>query len=198
KRTRTTLRVSAENIKNYTYLINRAIRREGMEEKWLSGPMVEQNSGNIQVFTAQLKQNLKLGILHWDNEVTYQTTSNADILPLPKLNIYSNLYLNFNLVKNVLRMQLGGDVRYFTKYYAPDYCPSVQQFYVQNPEQRINIGNYPIINTYVNAEWKRTRIYVQVFSHINQGKGNRNYFLAPHYPINPSAIKIGISWSFYN
>lgn len=198
KRTGTTLLVSAENIKNYTYLNNLAQLASGSEDKWLNAAAVAQHSDNIQVLTAQVKQNFKFGILHWDNEVTYQTTSEADILPLPKFNIYSNLYLNFNLVKDVLRMQLGGDVRYFTKYYAPDYCPGMQHFFLQNPENRMELGNYPIINTYVNAEWKRTRIYLQVFSHLNQGKGSRNYFLTPHYPINPSVIKIGISWSFYD
>lgn len=198
KRTGTTIRISAENIKNYTYLNNLAQAVPGSSEKWLNAASVAQNSGNIQVMTAQLTQNFKFGIVHWDNEVTYQTTSDIDILPLPKLNVYSNLYLSFPLVKDVLRMQLGGDVRYFTKYYAPDYTPGLQQYLLQNPDNRVEIGNYPIINTYVNAEWKRTRIYLQVFSHLNQGKGTRNYFLVPHYPINPSVIKIGISWSFYD
>ena len=25
-----------------------------------------------------------------------------------------------------------------------------------------------------------------------------NYFLAPHYPINPRVLKFGLSWNFYD
>lgn len=56
---------------------------------------VRQHSGNIQIFSATLRQNFKLGILHLDNEITYQKTSNQDILPLPELVLYHNLYLKF-------------------------------------------------------------------------------------------------------
>lgn len=81
--------------------------------------------GSVQVFSARLNQNFKFGILHWDNEVAYQKTSNQDILPLPDLSAYSNLYIVFRIAK-VLRVQLGGDVRYFTEYYAPDYAPIME------------------------------------------------------------------------
>lgn len=201
KRTQTTLRVSVENLKNYTFLKDASTAltdNEGNVISYANNVAVGQESGNIQVLTAQLKQNFRLGILHWDNELTWQKCSNEDILPLPKLNLYSNLYLKFHLVKNVLRMQIGADVRYFSEYYAPDYSPGLGQFYLQNPETRVKIGNYPFVNTYINAEWKRTRIYAMVFCHVNEGMGSRNYFLAPHYPVNPQVFKLGISWNFYD
>lgn len=201
KRTESTLRIAVENIDKYTYLDNISSSYMDNEKiKWSNGVDVKQYNKSIRVFTAQLLQNFKLGILHWDNEITYQTTNPdaKDVLPLPKLNIYSNLYLKFNLVKNVLRMQIGGDVRYFTRYYAPDYVPGLNQFYLQNNENRIQLGNYPFVNTYINAEWKRTRIYAMVFFHVNQGMGDRMYFMAPHYPVNPQIFKLGISWNFYD
>lgn len=34
--------------------------------------------------------------------------------------------------------------------------------------------------------------------HVNAGMGQGNYFLVPHYPINPRLFKIGISWNFYD
>lgn len=197
KKTGTTLRVGVEQVKNYTYLDNLSISGGG-KNQWSQRAGISQYGENLKVFTAQLIQRFKFGPLHWDNEVTYQAVNNEEVLPLPKLNLYTNLYLTFNIVKDVMRMQLGADARYFTKYYAPDYLPALGQYYLQNRENRVEIGNYPMINTYINAEWKRTRIYAMVFYHLNEGKGNRNYFMAPHYPINPMILKLGVSWNFYD
>ena len=44
---------------------------------------------------------------------------------------------------------------------------------------------------------KRTRFFI-MYSHINAGSGSRNYFLTPHYPMNDSILRFGVSWNFYN
>ena len=93
--------------------------------------------------------------------------------------------------------QLGADVRYFTKYDAPAYMPATQQFYLQPEEGKVEIGGYPIVNVYANLHLKRTRFYVMMY-HVNQGMSKPNYFLAPHYPINPRVLKFGLSWNFYD
>ena len=158
---------------------------------------MKQFGGNIQVFTAMLQQKFQLGIFHLDGEVVYQKSSEQSILPLPELSAYGNLYLQAGLVKNVLQVSLGADVRYFTKYNAPDYSPVIGQFYLQNPDNQIAIGGCPMINVYANLHWKRTRIFLMMYN-INQNSGNSRYFLAPHYPISPRILKMGISWNFFD
>ena len=179
----TNLRAGVENVKNYTYLNQKAVP--------------EQNSGNIQILSATLKQNFRAGIFHLDNEVTWQKSSNETVLPLPQISVYSNLYLLTKLAKKVLTVQLGADVRYFTKYNAPAYTPSIQQFHLQPENDQAEIGGYPIVNVYANLHLKRTRLFA-MYSHVNQGMGTRNSFLVPHYPINPSLLRIGVSWNFYD
>ncbi|WP_373721376.1 putative porin [Bacteroides heparinolyticus] len=179
----TNLRAGVENIKNYVYFNQNAIP--------------EQNGDNIQVLSATLKQNFRLGIFHLDNEVTWQKTSNETVLPLPQLSLYHNLYLLTKLAKKVLTVQLGADVRYFSKYDAPAYAPGIQQFHLQSTDNRVEIGGYPIVNVYANLHLKRTRIFAMMY-HVNAGMGKANYFLVPHYPINPRLFKIGISWNFYD
>ena len=196
----TTLRAGVENIKNYTYLDNTSVpvtNSAGETISFMNNMAVKQHTGNIQVFTAMLQQKLKFGILHIDGEVAYQKSSESSILPLPELSAYGNVYLRSDLVKNVLRMELGADVRYFTKYHAPDYSPVIGQFYLQNPANQISIGGCPMINVYANFQWKRTRFFLMMYN-INQTSGNSNYFLAPHYPINPRVVKLGISWNFFD
>ena len=191
----TKLSAGVETVKNYTYLANKSIPN-ATGKGYLNRISVAQESDNIQVVSATLQQKLKAGVFHLDTELTYQNTSNKEVLPLPELNAYANFYVKFKIA-NVLNTELGADARYFTSYYAPDYSPALGQFYQQNPGDKVEIGNYPIVNIYANFLLKQTRFYA-MYHHINEGTGNRKYFLAPHYPISPKAIWIGLSWNFYN
>ncbi len=201
-RWRTKLKAGVENITNYTYLDNASKKytetaNDATSVYYKNDVAVKQHSGSIQVFSASLRQDFKLGILHLDNEVTYQTSSNQSILPLPELVLYHNLYIKFALAKKVLNIEMGADIRYFTEYYAPDYAPAIGQFYLQNADTRYKLGGYPLVNGYINLHLKRTRIFVQMYNLVQGTKGN-SYFLAPHYPLNPRILKIGISWNFFD
>ena len=198
-KTHTRLRAGVENVKNYTYFANVSQPVKGTNgnvKSYANAIDVAQCSDNIQVFTARLNQDFKWGILHLDNEVTYQKSSDNTVLPLPDLSLYHNLYIQFKIAK-VLSMQLGADMRFFTKYTAPDYAPALGQWVQQNQADKVEIGGYPFVNVYINAHLKRTRFYVMMY-HVNQGMGDSNYFLAPHYPINPRTLQLGLSWNFFD
>ena len=195
-KTRTKLRVAVDEIKNYTYFSQSYdITEKGLRTGVMVTPM--QESGGINLLTAQLEQNFRLGILNWENQFTYQHSSKERVLPVPDFNVYTNLYIKFKVVK-VLNIDLGADMRYFTSYEAPDYSPYMGQYTVQgNGENNVKIGNYPIVNVYANVHIKHTRFFVMM-SHINAGQGDKNYFFAPHYPMNERVFRIGVSWNFFN
>lgn len=195
-KTRTKLRVAVDEIKNYTYFSQSYdITEKGLRTGVMVTPM--QESGGINLLTAQLEQNFRLGILNWENQFTYQHSSKESVLPVPAFNAYTNLYIKFKVVK-VLNIDLGADMRYFTSYEAPDYSPYMGQYTVQgNGENNVKIGNYPIVNVYANVHIKHTRFFVMM-SHINAGQGDKNYFFAPHYPMNERVFRIGVSWNFFN
>lgn len=195
-KTRTKLRVAVDEIKNYTYFSQSYdITEKGLRTGVMVTPM--QESGGINLLTAQLEQNFRLGILNWENLFTYQHSSKESVLPVPAFNAYTNLYIKFKVVK-VLNVDLGADMRYFTSYEAPDYSPYMGQYTVQgNGENNVKIGNYPIVNVYANVHIKHTRFFVMM-SHINAGQGDKNYFFAPHYPMNERVFRIGVSWNFFN
>lgn len=195
-KTRTKLRVAVDEIKNCTYFSQSYdITEEGLRTGVMVTPM--QESGGINLLTAQLEQNFRLGILNWENQFTYQHSSKESVLPVPAFNAYTNLYIKFKVVK-VLNVDLGADMRYFTSYEAPDYSPYMGQYTVQgNGENNVKIGNYPIVNVYANVHIKHTRFFVMM-SHINAGQGDKNYFFAPHYPMNERVFRIGVSWNFFN
>ena len=195
-KTRTALRVAVDEIKNYTYFSQSYdITENGLRKGMVVTPM--QCGSAINLITAQLTQDFTKGIFNWENVLTYQRSSNKDALPVPTLNVYSNLYIKFCVAK-VLNIDLGADARYFTSYEAPDYSPYLGQYTVQgNGSNNIKVGNYPIVNVYVNAFIKHTRIFVMM-SHVNAGQGDKNYFLTPYYPLNERIFRFGISWNFFN
>ena len=120
-KTNTLLRVAIDEIQNYTYFgMKYYVDTDTHLRSGLYGG-VYQESGNINVLTAQLMQNFHLGILNWENVVTYQNSSNEDVLPLPTLNLFSNLYLKFKIAR-VLSVELGGCVTFFTKKRARFRC----------------------------------------------------------------------------
>ncbi len=179
--TKTTLSAEVENLQNLVYFDSESLPR--------------QHGGNIQVFSARLNQLFRVGILNWDNTIYYQKSSNESVLPLPQLTIYSNLYLKFIAFK-VLKLQIGIDCDYYTKYNGLDYQPATMSFHVQG-ENPIKIGNYPFCNAYVTARLYKTRFYV-LWSHVNQGMFSKESFILPHYPFNPRRLEFGISVDFAN
>lgn len=195
EKTKTTVRVAFDNIKNHTFF---AMGYNVTDDYGRTGNTlsVVQKSGAISLLTLELQQKLKLGPLHWDNVITYQKSSDDMALPVPDLNIYTNLFLRFKIAR-VLKCDFGADARFFTKYYAPDYSPALGQYAVQTGEHRTEVGNYPIVNIYANFHLQRTRFFVMM-SHINAGQGKPDYFLAPHYPLNQRIFRFGVSWNFYN
>lgn len=197
----THLSVGVDNILNYTYLDYAGYSQTaGTNSTYLNDIQALQCNTSIQVLSATLEQDFAFGIFHWDNEVTAQYSSRDDILPLPLLNVFTDLYLKFTYAK-VLRIQLGADVRYFTAYYAPDYAPALGMYHLQNKaeSERMLIGNYPIANLYANFHLKQVRFYA-MYCHANDGliESMNQSFLVPHYPINPHWFKLGLSWNFWD
>ena len=177
--TRTSVSVDFENIQNRIYFTPESLPA--------------QYGGSVQVFSAALRQNFKVGILRWDNTVTYQATSNADVLPLPALAVYSNLYLQFTAFK-VLHVQFGVDCDYYTRYRGIDFQPATMSFH---NESETPVGNFMLCNAYVNFKLYKTRFYVLV-SHVNRGWFSKDYFSMPLYPVNPLRFQLGLAVDFAN
>ena len=106
---------------------------------------------------------------------------------------YYDLYYHDVWFK-VLTAQFGVNVRYNTEYYAPAYMPATGQFYTQSATK---IGNYPLMNAYLNFHLKRTRFFFEYYN-VNELFMKGAYFSMPNYPLNPAIFKMGISWNFYD
>ncbi|MBO5443781.1 MAG: putative porin [Muribaculaceae bacterium] len=179
--TRTCATVDVENLQNHIYF----------------GPdyLPRQHGGNVQIISVGLNQDFKVGILNWNNRVAWQISSDASVVPLPQLSVYSNLFLKFTAFK-ILHLQIGVDCDFYTKYKGYDYQPATMTF---NTQDTTDLGGYPFCNAYINLRLYRCRFYLMM-SHVNQGLfGSRyNDFSLPHYPLNPRRFQLGIAVDFAN
>mgnify|MGYP003291282025 FL=1 len=155
--------------------------------------MPKQVDGSIQVLAADLQVNLTTPWVNLDNHIIYQHSS-SEYLPLPTLTLYHNLYYHDCWFK-ALDVQIGVDMRFFTKYYAPILNPALGQFCVQDIEQ---VGNYPVMNVYANFYVKslRLKLFAQ-YQHFNASFMNKQYFEMPGYPMAPDMFRAGLAWHFY-
>ena len=161
---------------------------------WNMDGLPAQHSGAIHVLSARLRQGLHFKAFNWENSVTLQTSSNEQVLPLPKFAIYSNLYATFTIAR-VLHVQMGVDGNYYTKYYAPVYNPATMTFHSQH---EMECGNFAIMNLYANFKMKQARFFV-TWTHFNQKLHSGDaYFAMPHYPLNPARLQLGVSVNFVN
>ena len=177
--TRTQLSAGVESIQNFVFF-----NQQGVPE---------QKNGNLQVIHARIKQDLMYRAFGWENEVAYQLSSDESVLPLPKISVYSNMYIHFKVAK-VLTMQLGVNMYYNTAYYAPYYEPATQQFQVQD---EVKVGNYPLINAYANFHLKQARFFVMGYN-VGSFFVSPNYFSFAHYPLDPFVLKMGVAVTFNN
>ena len=156
---------------------------------------VAQNPGTVSLTSLYARKDFRFAGFHLDHRALVQISSDEHVLPVPTFSAYLSYYYEFWVVRDVLRVQVGLDGRFNTAYYAPGYNPALSAFYNQ---REVKIGNYPYLDAFVSAKWKRMRILLK-FQHLNQNLfGNGEYFQVARYPLNPRMFKFGLSWSFYD
>ena len=157
--------------------------------------IIRQNSSPMSIAKIYLMKNFRLWKLHFDNTALFQISSNEKVLPLPMVALNLRWYLQFNVVKNVMQMQIGGNITYNTAWYAPAYNPALGQFITQNSEK---FGNSPYADAFINIQWKRACIFVKL---VNANMGwplnSADYFSAAGYIRPEKAIRFGVYWPFY-
>jgi hypothetical protein len=159
-----------------------------------SQAMPEMTGVAFVVNMVSLRKYFDLGFFHTMFKVAAQTSGNQTAIALPAFTGFNTSYAEFQLVKNVLRVQLGFDVFYNTPYYAKAYMPATGMFYAQDEKK---IENDPYGDVFLNIRLKRARFSIK-YENITSLFNPRSGYFIPHYPFNPGIIKFGVSWTFYD
>ena len=157
--------------------------------------IASQNTSVMSVISANLHKDFQLWKFHLENRATLQFSSNQQVMPLPLLALNLRWYFQFDVVKNVMKMQIGANGLFTTKWHAPAFNPVVGVFHNQTERE---YGNCPYIDAFVNIQWKRVSLFVKAIN-VNMGWPCKqtDYFTAAGYIAPQRAIKFGIKWPFW-
>ncbi|TGD56881.1 putative porin [Flavobacterium humi] len=154
----------------------------------------KQYNKTINYLSVKVRKEFRLGKFGLDNTVLFQEVSQEDaVLNVPKFVTRNTVYYTDYFFKKALYLQTGFTFQYFSKYNANNYNPLIGEFYVQDTEK---IGDFPLIDFFVNARVRQTRIFLKA-EHFNSGFTGRNYYSAPDYPYKDFVIRFGLVWNFF-
>lgn len=130
-----------------------------------------------------------------DNTVMYQDVSSGEsFFKVPEIVTRNTLYFSSYLFKGKpLYLQTGVTVKYFTTFNANAYNPLLSEFVLQNTTE---IGNFPMLDFFANAQIRRTRIYLKV-ENFGASFTGRNYYSAPNYPYRDLTVRFGLVWNWF-
>jgi hypothetical protein len=154
----------------------------------------QQYSGSINYVSFKIAREFKYKKWGLDNTFLYQKVAQNDtILNLPQITLRNSLYYSDYVFKRAMFLQTGITINYFSKYYANDYNPILGEFFVQNDKQ---IGDFPMLDFFVNARVKQTRIFLKA-EHFNSGMSGNKFYSAPDLPFHDFMIRFGLVWNFF-
>jgi len=175
-------------IDNYTYF------SVVSDEKTLV-PNVKQNNSIIDYLKIKWNKEFKFGKFALDNSLVYQNvTQDENFLNVPEFLSRNSIYYSNIVLKGALFFQTGLSVKYFSKYYSNEYNPLISSFHIQNDKK---IGGFPLIDIFVNAKIKQTRLFLKA-EHFNSNFTGNNFYSSPSYPYRDFIIRFGLVWNFFN
>ncbi|MFC7774182.1 putative porin [Flavobacterium sp. GCM10027622] len=161
-------------------------------EKILVTP--KQYGKTIGYLSVKAQKEFKFGKFGLDNTVLFQQVTQEDpILNVPKFVTRNTFYFSDHVFKKAMLLQTGITFQYFTAYHANSYNPLLSEFYVQNTEK---IGTFPLMDFFVNARVRQTRIFLKA-EHFNSSFTGNKFYSAPNYPYKDFVIRFGLVWNFF-
>jgi hypothetical protein len=173
--------ISHQLLNNYLYV-----------EEDLQPTQTNQALNVIRVFASK---NFSWKRFYLGNEVSAQWVSNNDIIRMPAVWLRQQFYYKGTYIKKKpIHAFFGFDLTYFSNHSGDAWNPALMAFHVQRQEQ---LKFYPVLDVFFDLQIKRARLFFQM-QHINQGLIWDGYYASPGYPMPPRALKLGVSWQFYD
>ncbi|WP_036156409.1 putative porin [Maribacter forsetii] len=188
------LMVKYSNLDNYTYFapVSDATIEDDMENAFIK-PLQESNT--VSHLKVKYEKEFKVGMFALNNTVMYQNvTQDTQVLNVPQLVTRNTLYFSSDVFKKAMYLQTGITFKYFSSYNMNGYNPILGEFYVQNKEE---LGGYPLLDFFINARIKQTRVYLKA-EHFNAAFSGYDYYAAPNYPYRDFVIRFGLVWNFFS
>ncbi|MGS2738894.1 putative porin [Sinomicrobium sp. M5D2P17] len=182
---------SYSTIDNYTYFHETA-DAEAQPNMILTRPV--QYGGTVNYLKIKGENEFRFGKFALHNTIMYQNVTQDDpVMNTPELITRNTLYYSNHVFKKAMFLQTGITFKYFTEYYADGYNPLLGEFYTQTREK---IGGFPLLDFFINARVRQTRIYLKA-EHFNSSVSGYDYYSAPNYPYRDFIVRFGLVWNFF-
>jgi len=189
------LMVKYSTINNYSYFASTASAEQidaGTENAFVK-PF--QEAGSVNILKVKYSKEFRYRKWALNNTVMYQQVSQSNqVLNLPELVTRNTLYFSDDIFKKAMYIQTGVTFKYFSSYYMDAYNPLLAEFYVQNREE---LGAFPMLDFFINAKVRQTRIYLKA-EHFNSSFTGNTFYAAPNYPYRDFVIRFGLVWNFFS
>lgn len=153
-----------------------------------------QLSDKINLISFELSRDFIFGDFTLDSKILLQKNLSDQGVNIPNFLSRNSIYYSTYLFDRALFLQTGLGVKYFSKYYMSGYDPITSQLFNQNQKK---IGNFPILDFFINAKIQQTRIYFK-FEHFNSSLTGYNFYSAPNYPFRDFSFRFGLVWNFFS
>jgi len=186
------------SLDNYTYFgLSEDITAEDVANN-LENAFVRPFQETSTISHLKIKYQKEFRYKKWalNNTVMYQNvTQDNQVLNVPDFVTRNTLYFSSDIFKKAMYIQTGVTLKYFTSYNLDAYHPLLGEFFVQNLEEQ---GAFPLIDLFINARVRQTRIYLKA-EHLNTiWTQNYNFYAAPNYPYRDFVIRFGLVWNFFS
>lgn len=148
---------------------------------------------NEQIFNTGITYNDTIGKLHIIEHLIF-SSSNSQNYPVIPLQSFTKVGYQFQLFKNNLKVEAGISGSYTDSWYAYNYSPALDDFYLQS---RNKFNGTPILNVFADFKIKAATLFLKI-ERINAGWINENNFTREGYPIPPRTIRFGFNWPLSN
>ncbi|HHC78244.1 MAG TPA: hypothetical protein ENK46_00050 [Flavobacteriia bacterium] len=180
--------VQITQIDNFTYFSDTTATRPQ--------PLPEQFGKTVSYLKVKVSKEFRAGKFALNNTIMYQNVAQGgSVFRVPEFVTRNTLYFSDHLFKgDPMYLQAGITFTYFSEYFANGYNPLLGEFTLQNAQK---IGNYPVLDFFINAQIQRTRLYLKA-EHFNSSfSKNPNYYAAPNYPYRDFVVRFGLVWNFF-
>lgn len=153
--------------------------------------------GRITIFSPGVDFNIRFfRNLNFDSQFTYTRLggSDADKMRIPEIHASGKLYYENLLFNEVMWAQVGFDMHWRSAYFAMNYDPITQQFFLQND---FEIPSYLLADLFVSFKVKRIRWFFKM-TNVLQNLEAEGYFTTPYYTGQRRIFDFGVNWMFFD
>jgi hypothetical protein len=152
-----------------------------------------QANSSTNLFYLQLQNKLKFKRFNLQSTIILQEVTGTDVLRIPKIQLQESLYYS-TLIRKTTEFRIGIDLFACSAFYANRYQVFSGLFYLQN-----EVKNQGLFQTdfYISSKIRRVLFFAKL-ENFNSGINGYNYSITRFYPIPDRAIKLGLSWTFFD